>query len=71
MRCARNLFQVPTLIKSEQQKPGSNPLLSHKDEFPGHWLKRWRNEPVFSRILDIAGRSDFARAGRATFTRTE
>jgi len=32
----------------------SNLLLSHKDEFPGRGLKRWRNVLVFSRIWDIA-----------------
>jgi len=36
------------------QKLYPGPLLSHKDEVPGRGLKRWRNDRVFSRILDIA-----------------
>jgi hypothetical protein len=35
-------------------KKGVRSLLSHKDEFAGHGLKRWRNVPVFLRIWDIA-----------------
>lgn len=29
-------------------------MLSHKDEYPGRGLKRWRNVPAISRIRDIA-----------------
>ena len=36
------------------QEIDRDPLLSHKDEFPGGGLKRWRDVPVFLRIWDIA-----------------
>ncbi len=37
-----------------RKNPRFDPLLSHKDEFPGRGLKRWRNVPAFLRIWDIA-----------------
>jgi len=52
--------QAVTHGKTHKINPA--PLLSHNNEFPGRGLKRWRNDPVFSRVWDIAARrSNFAR----------